>query len=148
MSQIAYKPQALAAELASRLLQRGFAPKQTSDVDGYPLVSVGPGTAGGQNAVIKVMSAAAPLAKDALGNVANIYTPDVMMIALEAGAVGASLLDATHLLQIMADATEFHTRVELWNSANGTAPSAATFATAANFKAAWDSIKYPLLSTM
>lgn len=137
--------EAIAKDLADKLTSRQpFAAGQATltvtlsyDTDQNPLISIGPGTTLTRSAVIKVMPESWANAKDSLGNTAPQYCPHVIMIAKEANYVGASDnvvdgLKSFDILAIYGASLLYGTKVEVWESANGTPPTASTFGTASN----------------
>jgi len=138
----------LAQELSNYLDQRGYAPTLKFDSDSNPLILCGSGTPGADNVCIKVMPRDWPLAKDVLGNTAFQYTPSTVMVALEATDDGEITLDsATFIWPILGECFMRGARTELWQEANGTAPTASTFATPSNLVASFESLQYPLVSS-
>jgi hypothetical protein len=148
-----YKALAIANELVSELRQRTSLTVALSfDTDSSPLITVGAGVVGGQNALIKVLPISWANAKDVLGNTAIQYGPQKVQVAFEANYAGAtdSVEDAvtwsTKLL-ILGAAFARGTRVELYESANGVVPVAGTLV-AGNLKASFEpSAQYPMVSS-
>lgn len=118
--------------------------------DNNPTLSIGTGVAGTPNAFIKVKPATWPLAQDVLGNAARIYTPHLIQVVLEgnptAGA-GADVNGWDLLLPLLGEVLGKGTKVEMYNTANGTAPTEAGAITG-NLKASWDDLYNPLTSSM
>lgn len=141
MANLSFKAQPIAHKLADILKARGYTLTESFDTDGYPLVSVGPGTNGGKNAIFKVLPTGWPLQTDVLGNTANSYGPHSVLIATEADSAGTGIAAASGW-QFLADMlfqgmlTGCH--IDIYQSANGTAPTASTFSTASNLKASFD----------
>jgi len=135
-----YKAQALAHELADRLRARGFTALgvvESFDTDQSPLIIIGAGANGGRNAVIKVGPVVWPLAQDILGLTAPQYTPHVLQLVTEAnpaGGAGADPLTPADLLGIMGQSVLMGCQTEWYQSASGTAPTAAAII-AGNLKA-------------
>lgn len=158
---ISAKAVEMAHNLADNLKQRGSAgPLATTyggpipvteafDSAGLPTISIGTLTAGDEGAFIQVGPASWPLGTDVLGNAAAVYTPTVIRIAIEAIS-GAGVLPVTQaLLQVLlSEAANTGARVELWNSATGTAPSDTTFNTASNLVNAFENFQYPLVADL
>jgi hypothetical protein len=151
----------IAHNLANQLLQRGSAGTlatlnsgpitvtEAFDASGYPTITFGTLTSASLGAFIRVIPEPWPLGTDVLGNQSAVYTPDRIQIATEAAPTGVmQTTDFAALLAILGESLTTGCRVETWNSASGTAPSDATFATASNFVASFDSLQYPLTSTM
>lgn len=126
----------LAHEIADKLKLRvgalqgvaGLAVAEGFDTDGLPTISVGTGTAGQKNVFIKVNLQSWPLAKDILGNAANIYVPLVTQVVTEAPPSGAGagvIVDLPTLMACVGEVMLKGTRVEWYQSANGVAPTAA-----------------------
>lgn len=145
----------IAKELAAQLTMRQpfatgqavLAVAQSTDSDGYPLITVGPGTNGSRTAVIKVTVEGPYAAQtDSLGLTQHVYGPHKIMIAKEANYEGATdnvvdPLKSWDILGIYASCAKFGCKLEVWESAAGAAPTASTFSTASNRKAEW----YPLV---
>lgn len=133
----------LAHEIADKLKLR-FAGKtvtESFDTDGLPLITVNDGTPATteMNILVKVNMQSWPLAKDILGNTANIYAPLTVQLATEAPAAGSGpgvYLTCQNALDILGELVFKGSRVEWYQSANGTVPSASTIA-AANLKASF-----------
>jgi hypothetical protein len=131
------KASAISANLASNILQRGSAgPVATAfgaalpvvesfGAAGDPLISIGTLTTGAVGALIRTIAQPWPLSTDILGNAANVFTPTVVQIALEAEPAGGFSVLATQiarfpvLLAILGEALSTGARVELWASASG-----------------------------
>jgi|SRR6185436_7719926 len=137
------KALAAAHELADKLKLR-FSTKTVTegfDTDGLPTITVNDGTAATteMNLFIKVALQSWPLAKDVLGNAANVYVPLVFQIATEAPAAGSGIgvyLTVQNALDIAGEAVMRGSAVEWYQSANGTVPVAGTLI-AGNLKATW-----------
>lgn len=130
---------AMAHELSDKLKLR-FASKVVSesfDTDGLPLITISTGTptAGGMNVVIKIAMAVWPLAKDILGNAANIYSPMTAQIATETETTTQIL--GVSALPLIGELALRGIAIDWYKSANGTVPTAATFATATNLVASF-----------
>lgn len=147
------KAQDLALFLYSKLqsLLAPLASSQSVAADGNPLLSFGPGTAGGANVIIKVLPQPWPTATDIVGNAANVYSPTEIQIVTEANpasGAGADDLTPQQVLYILGAIMQPGTRVEWYQSAAGTAPTAAAII-AANLKATWNpSLTYGVLNQM
>lgn len=147
------KASKMSAELADRLKIRpglsALTVRESVDTDGNPLILVGAGSAGGENAVVKTKPVVWSLATDVLGLAANIYTPHVMQVVTEAnptGGSGADPLSAADLLSLIAQCSAMGCIVEWYQSAAGVAPTAAAIITA-NLKATYyPDARYPLIS--
>jgi hypothetical protein len=146
------KALALADDLASELKQRqsALAVTQSFDTDANPLVQVGAGTAGSKGGLIKIKPIDMPWSKDILGNQAEVFTPHVIQLGVEAnpaGGAGADVNDRVTELLLLATLAARGTRVEVYESANGTAPTAATLVSA-NLKASFEAnVQYPMVSS-
>jgi|SRR5579859_7669792 len=124
------KASKMSAELADRLAIRlpGLALVQSTDASGNPVITIGAGSPGGENAVIRTIPVAWSLATDILGNTANIYTPHTMQVCVEANpaaGAGADPVPAGDLAKLLVQVSEMGTIVELYNTASGTAPTVA-----------------------
>lgn len=151
-----YKAQAIANELADKLKSRGLSSLgvvQSFDTDSNPLITIGTGVAGTANAVIKVMPQDWPLAQDVLGNAANAFSPHQIKLATEADYAGTTdnVADADSkaiLGPLLTQIIEMGTQWKWYESASGTAPTAATLNSESNLKSANDPDHYrPLLSS-
>jgi hypothetical protein len=137
-----YKSIAMRAELADELKKRFSTLTVTEgfDASGNAMLSMGPGTNGGRNAIVIVKPIDWPLAKDVLGLPSTIYNPHVIQLVTEgevtAGA-GADALTTADTLFLMATVAKRGTRVEHYESAAGAAPTAAA-AVVANLKATYE----------
>jgi hypothetical protein len=158
---VSAKAQEIAHNLASNLLQRlsagplatlyGGPVPVTEAFDGNGLPTITVGTLGSTDigAFIQVAPVTWPLGTDILGNPAAIYTPTTIRLAIEAPPDGPLQgADIAILQALLSEMAQTGARVELWQSASGTAPSDTTFNTPANFVSAFDSLQYPLVSTM
>lgn len=138
----------LAFDYVSELNQRStLAASISYDTDGSPLIKVGDGSAGDKGGIVKYAPIDWP-AKDILGLTSQIYTPHVCQIAVEAvSSAGAEPNDWATKVLLLGLALSRGTRVEIYESANGTAPSAATI-DAANLKATWEaSAQFPMIDS-
>jgi hypothetical protein len=151
----------IAHNLANNLLQRGSAgPLATLnggpipvtelfDTNGLPCIEVGalPLASAAVAAFIQVAPYSWPLGQDVLGNAAAVYTPTVIRVAVEAPPTGVMQgADIAILQAILGEADTTGCRVELWNSASGTAPSDTTFNTASNLVSVFENFQYPLVA--
>jgi hypothetical protein len=149
----------IAHNLANQLLQRGSAGTlatlnggpipvtEAFDASGYPTITFGTLGSTDLGAFIRVIPQPWPTGTDILGNQSAVYTPTVIQIATEASPDGPlATTDFAAFLAILGESVTTGCRVETWNSASGTAPSDATFATPSNFVAAFESLQYPLVS--
>lgn len=133
--------------LTLRLASSGLAIAQSYDSSGNPVISVGPGTAGGQNAVVRII-AYPSIGTNSLGIAQDSYTPHVIQIATEASATaGVDIMTEANKLPILGESLRTGCKVELYQSANLTAPSTATMV-AANLVASYDSLNQALLGTV
>lgn len=141
MAATSFKAYEISKTLADTLRWRGLGSLglvETFDTDGYPLITIGAGTPGGRNAVIKVTQQSNPLAKDAFGNTANAFGPHVIQLVSEANYAGATdnvadTLTASDIAKIFCSIVPFSTAIAWYQTATGVAPTIAG-ATAANLK--------------
>jgi hypothetical protein len=114
------------------------------DASGNPTIQLGAGTAGAAGGLIRIVPQEWSLAKDILGLTANIYTPHAAQICFEANVTSGSGADvntiATQSLVFMEVALH-GTRVDVFQTANGTAPVVASFVES-NRKATFDPAIY------
>lgn len=133
----------LAHEIADKLKLR-FAGKTVTegfDTDGLPTITVNDGTpaTGEMNIFVKINLQSWPLAKDILGNAANIYAPLTVQLATEAPAAGSGAgvyLSCQNVLDILGELVLKGSRVEWYQSANTVVPVAGTLV-AGNLKASF-----------
>lgn len=130
---------AMAHELADKLKLR-FAGKvvtESFDTDGLPLISISDGTpvAGEMNLVVKIAMYNWPLARDVLGNAANIYSPLVAQIASETDSTSNIL--GVSVLPLIGELALRGLGIDWYKSASGTVPTATTFATPSNLVASF-----------
>jgi hypothetical protein len=149
------KALAMADELVSELNQRqsALAVSQSYDTDGSPLVKVGSGVAGTKGGLIKIMPISWPLAKDVLGLSAEIFTPHVVRLNVEANYAGANdnIADINtwveQLLLVSACVTK-GARTEVYLSTNGTGPNATDINDATKLVASFEpNMQYPMISS-
>lgn len=147
------KALAMADELVSELLQRqsALAVSLSYDTDSNPLVRVGAGSIGAKGALIKVMPISWPLAKDVLGLTAEVFTPHVVRLNVEAnpaGGAGADINTWTEQLLLVAACVAKGCRTEVYVSTNGTAPNATDINDSAKLVASFEpSAQYPMISS-
>ena len=138
---------AMAHELADKLKLRfsTLTVAESFDSDGFPLITIDDGApaTGEASMIVKVMPIDWPLAKDILGNAANIYTPHKILLGTESNFAGttdnvADYLTRQQLLNIVGEIVLRGTAVEWYETAAGTAPTIAnTIFAAAKLKASW-----------
>lgn len=118
-----------ATRLASDLQRRGFTVAQgVVAADGAPSILVGAGTAGSQSAFIKIATYAGG-SLNAVGLALNSPSPIVVQLVIETSTItNVGLLTAANLLPIVTESVKPGARVELYMSANTTAPSVAGIA--------------------
>lgn len=127
----------LSAELADELRKR-FATAYTSikesfDSSGTPTIDLSDGSeATTEDAVfIRTAPRSWALTKDVLGLAQTVYTPSVIQIVTEAGTGGnascfAAYVSKAHVLALLETVGARGTRVEYWETANGTIPNTVT----------------------
>lgn len=143
----------MAHEIADKLKLR-FSTKTVTegfDTDGLPTITVNDGSPATteMNIFVKVNLQSWPLAKDILGNAANIYAPLTVQLVTEAPAAGSGAgvyLTVQNVLDIVGELILRGSRVEWYQSANGVVPVAASI-TAGNLKGSFQPDLYnPLTS--
>src|SRR3954470_4450865 len=90
---VSYKAIALSNSVLDKLKARlngSLTAVQSFDTDGYPLINIGPGTAGSASFLIKIAAASWPKGLDALGLAQNVFTPHIIQLATEADYAGAT----------------------------------------------------------
>lgn len=140
----AYLAEALALRLSALAQSTSF------DTDGNPLISVGSGTAGQKNLIVKVMPTPWPNAKDSLGNSAIQYTPHTVRLATEASAAAGvgTIFSTQDVLHFIGEILGKGCRVEWYQSANGVAPTATTINDSTKLQASFElSLQYPLIQS-
>ncbi|CAB4127220.1 hypothetical protein UFOVP75_88 [uncultured Caudovirales phage] len=131
---------AIADALKQRLASTGIAIAEGADSSGNPTIQLGAGTAGAAGGLIRIVPQEWALAKDVLGLTANIYTPHSAQICFEANVTSGSGADVnTIALQslVFMEVALHGTRVDVFQTANGTAPVLASFVES-NRKATFD----------
>lgn len=131
-----FKATMLAQRLAESLKIRmtGLAFVESVGTNGDPIISIGPGTTRGANAVIRIVPEPTPTAKDIFGNASpNPATPHIVQLATEANFAGttdniADNLTRQQLGNILCDVFGTGCYVEWYEEADGTVPSETTFA--------------------
>jgi hypothetical protein len=135
-----------AAELRDVLAKRFATVSAVAfDTDGEPYFTIGAGTAGSQSALVKVKTFL-PLGVDSLGLAARGYTPVVTQLVLETSSVAnVALLTEANELALVGELGHRGSRLEMYLSANGTAPALSGI-TSGNLKATFDpDLKYRLM---
>jgi hypothetical protein len=140
---------ALARDAADEL-QKRFKTKTVTnsyDTDKAPLITINDGTpvAGEKNFVIKIVPRDWSLNQDILGQTAIPYGPNTVQICTEANS-GSDILAPQDLLSVFGVFLSRGIKVEWYQVANGSAP-ATTDITAANLKASYANLVYPLQSS-
>jgi hypothetical protein len=146
---VPHKAIEMAHELADKMKLR-FASKvvtESFDTDGLPLITINDGTPATTevNIVIKIAMYNWPLAKDVLGNAANIYAPLVCQIATETDSASNYL--GVNVLALIGELALRGLGIDWYKSANGTVPTASTFATATNLVASFSPDLYNRLTS-
>jgi hypothetical protein len=137
-----YKQLALAKDLAAALGLRklGLAITESLDANKNPVIQIGAGTNGSAGGVIRIIPQDWPEAKDILGLDQNIFCPSIIEVALEAnpaGGAGADINTWAVLLPVLAEVILRGTRVKLYESTAGSAPTTSDM-TASKLKATFD----------
>jgi hypothetical protein len=136
---------------AFRLLLSSLTTVETTDANGYPVVTVGTITADGGGAYISFVPETT-LQTDSLGISQRVYAPHRIRVAIEAGAVSGhpdADMSAANLLQIFQVLFKTGMKVEFWLESDGTGPSATTFDDAAKLAKVYYPDAYnPLRSQM
>lgn len=134
---MAAKSVELALSLSSSLARRGFTVVNGFDTNGLPTIALGAGTAGTQSAFIRV-EAIPSIGTDSVGLTQRAFGPHVIQMVIETSSVAnVSLVTEANKLPILGEVLGRGTRVELYLSANGTAPAVAGIASG-NLKQTWD----------
>lgn len=145
-----YKAIALRDELASELAVRlaSLAKTKSFGATGEADLLIGAGTAGSDSVFVR-FAAVGSIQKDVLGLAQNVFTPTVAQIVVEsnpAGGAGADVGTWATRLAVLGAVIAKGVRVELYTTANTTAPSASgiTGAPAATFEI---HPQYPLMAS-
>jgi hypothetical protein len=108
---------------ALRTLLPALAQTQVIDTNGNQGITVGAGTAGTQSAYICVRGEAST-AIDSLGLASRVYQPHVLQLVVETSTIAnVSLLTMANLSLLMAICAKFGTKLEIYMTANLTAPA-------------------------
>lgn len=143
------KAQEIMNNLKSELSKRfsTLAISAGSDSSGNPTLLVGAASAGLAGAFILCKPVDYPNSYNIIGQVAQVYTPHVLQLCMEADA------DANGLINSYAQAAQFEmalalrgTKMELYVSPHGTVPSAAALTTGNLVLEFYDDIYQPLLA--
>lgn len=141
-----YKAVAFRDQLNSDLALRLSALARTKgfDASNNPTLLVGAGTAGSQSAFIRVKQLDS-INVDVLGLAQNVFTPHVVQLVLEMSTVtDCPLMIMQNLAPLMGELLKMGCRLEVYETANTTAPTVAGII-AGNLKATFDGhIQYPL----
>lgn len=145
------KAQALSREIGDKLKKRLSALTfvQSFDTDSNPVWTIGPDTTTTQSAIIKIKPTDWTLAKDALGNAANMYANHTVQLVTEKSVIGTGAgdyLTLPTLLALLGEILSLGCKVEWYQDTNGTAPTLADI-TAAKLIASYDSLYNPLISS-
>jgi hypothetical protein len=119
----------LAHELADKLKIRfsTFTVTEAFDTDGNPYFTIDDGTPATTEMciIVKVLPVDWALAKDVLGNTANIYSPHKIMLGTEDSASHADYITPQQLMHVIGEIVGKGTQWEWYKTANGTAPTLA-----------------------
>ena len=160
MANISFKAQAVASQLNSLMTQRlGTATIVSSgilqDSDAYPYFTLGTGTAGQSNVLVKVTSfiaAGSPVSfTDSLGNAANPYGPILIQVVLESSdsshSGSSTPVDGVNwVFPVLGDILAISARTQLYMRANGTKPGISDISSS-NLAATYDNLQYPTISS-
>lgn len=122
-----YKSIVIAKEFANKVGRTtALAVTQSQDSDTWPTVLIGTGVAGTQNFFVKFNTQVPTQLKDSLGLQQTALGPHVAQVVLEEDASTAteSLLSAMNNALFFSQVASFVNRIELYLTANGTAPTA------------------------
>lgn len=146
-----YKAVALARELADKYRKRlTLTVTEGVDSSNNPTILVGAASAGATGAfiLIKPVDQSATVL-NAIGQAAAVYTPHFIQVCFEAnpaGGAGADVNSLATIANILGEIFADNCRVEVYQSANGTVPSASQL-TAANLQTTYDDLYWPLQRT-
>lgn len=124
---------------------------ESFDASGNPLITVGTLSTGVKGALVRVVSEAT-IQKNSIGLDQTVFTPHIVQVMTEANYAStldsvADVLTTLEKASLYAPAFESGAAVEVWETANGTAPSEAAFATASNKKGVLSpDLQYPLMN--
>lgn len=130
-------------------LRTGLATVVGVDASGNPTISVGTMAAGSQSAFIRVKQDYDPsLQLDGIGNTQRVYTPHVVQLVVETSTIAnVPLLTGANYSMILLEALWPGTKVELYMTANTTAPSVSGIS-GANLKKTLDRLWHPMTETL
>lgn len=124
---------------------------ESRDSNGNPLVTVGDAGIGDAGCLIRIVTVPT-IQKNSIGLDQEVFTPHIVQLMTEANYAGsdngvADINTATQFATFLAVCVETGAKVEIWQTANGTAPSAGAFATGSNKKGeVLSSVQYPLMN--
>lgn len=137
---------------AFRLQLSSLTTVETTDANGYPVVTVGSIAADGGGAYISFVPESTIPQLDALGIAQRVYGPHRIRVAIESSATAGVPdydMTAATLLRIFQILFKVGSKVEFWLEDDGTPPSVTTFDTASKLKASYYPDAYnPLRSQM
>lgn len=150
----------LSAELADELRKRVSDYVQITegfDTAQFPTILLGPATPATTNdtVLIRTTPRSWNLTNDVLGLPQTVYTPSVIQVITEQGTSDRPwfYVSIAHITAILGAVYQRGTRVEIWETANGTIPTAVTPASdptqlsSATLKSSFESLYWPLLSS-
>jgi hypothetical protein len=147
---MSYKAIELSAELADELRKRTtLLVTESADTDGNPVITVSADStpaAGEKVIVVRTAPITWGLAKDVLGLASTVYTPHVIQVCTEANYEGTTdsvldILGPAELLPVLITVGKRGTRVEWYQTTNGTVPSVAAMIST-NLKASHEADVY------
>lgn len=131
------KANAMSRDLKDKLKFRFTTVAEGAAADGNPTVSVGTMGAGSQSAFIKIKCIAL-IGNDAIGQASREFSPHVVQVVLETSTIAnVGLMTEANKGLLMIELMKLGCKIEIYMSANTTAPSAAAII-AANLKASID----------
>ena len=147
-----YKVVALANELFSKLTKRlpalAATSSQSFDTNGNPTIviaSTGTPATTQKNAFIRLQPQAQPTALTSIGTTPDLFVPSVVQIATEAPSGGAGhtsdYFSPADLINLYGPLFGMSTRLELYQSANGTVPVVGTLI-ASNLQVGYEALLY------
>jgi hypothetical protein len=144
-----YKMASLARQLTEDLGLRlpSLGAVQGVDSSGNATVTLGTLGAGNQCAFVRLQEQAS-IQTDGLGLAQRSYGPHVIQVVVETSTIAnVALLTEANKLKFLGECLKHGVKVELYMTANTTAPSVSGIA-AANLKATWDHLYQPLTASL
>lgn len=136
----------MARQIKEDLALRGLTMAETFDSSGNPVLTFGTVSAGNQCGTIRV-KAVDTVMVDGLGQNQRVFCPHVIQLIVELSATsGISLVVDATKAKVLRELEKHGTRVEVYTTANSTAPSLANITASPAF--VLDNLWAPLIGSM